>query len=229
MPGSEFMISGRPQLILLELLRKQNEVVKTSLLSIVPNSYSLERHLTDLRKHGLISIREEKIVRRTFYVSLTPKGRAVAEQLKRAEEAAKGVVIHEEEGRAEIPTIDAENWAKRFQEDTRGMSLLYHVNVFEDHITIGQEINGKTHITNIFVRVNGKGMMRLWCEEDESFDCIHVQYAWTLPKVQEMYANNVRDGKVKDKSEGGCDSGDRERKRHSLEIGRTQACDGGNT
>ena len=41
------------------------------------------------------------------------------------------------------------------------------------------------------------------CEEDESFECIHVQYAWTLPKVQEMYANNVRDGKVKDKSEGG--------------------------
>lgn len=31
---------------------------------------------------------------------------------------------------------------------------------------------------------------------DESFECIHVQYAWTLPKVQEMYANNVRDGNV---------------------------------
>ena len=109
---------------------------------------------------------------------------------------ANGVVIHEEEGRAEIPTIDAENWAKRFQEDTKGMSLLYHVNVFEDHITIGQEINGKTHITNIYVRVNGKGIMRLWCEDDESFECIHVQYAWTLPKVQEMYANNVKNGNV---------------------------------
>lgn len=35
-------------------------------------------------------------------------------------------------------------------------------------------------------------------EADGSFDCIHVQYAWTLPAVQEMYANSVRDGKVKE-------------------------------
>ncbi len=27
---------------------------------------------------------------------------------------------------------------------------------------------------------------------------IHVTYAWTIPKVQEMYANNVKDGKVKE-------------------------------
>lgn len=43
-----------------------------------------------LEKGGLVNIREEKIVRRTFFISLTPKGRSVAEQLKRAEEAAKG-------------------------------------------------------------------------------------------------------------------------------------------
>ena len=44
----------------------------------------------------------------------------------------------------------------------------------------------KIRVENVFVRANGWGIMRLYCEEDESFDGIHVQYAWTLPSVQEM-------------------------------------------
>ena len=39
--------------------------------------------------------------------------------------------------------------------------------------------------------------MILKCKHDQSFECIDVQYAWTLPKVQEMYANNVREGNGK--------------------------------
>jgi hypothetical protein len=57
----------------------------------------------------------------------------------------------------------------------------------------------KIRVIHAFVMVNGRDIMRLYCEEDEPFDCIHVQYAWTLPKVQEMYANNVRDGRVNGK------------------------------
>ena len=61
-------------------------MVKTSLLTLVSNTYSLDRYLKELSEKGLINIREEKIVRKTFYISLTPKGRMVAEQLKKAEE-----------------------------------------------------------------------------------------------------------------------------------------------
>lgn len=37
----------------------------------------------------------------------------------------------------------------------------------------------------------------LGCEEDESFDCWHVNEAWSLPEVREMYFNQVKKGNVK--------------------------------
>ncbi len=174
--------------ILLLLLKKGN-VKKTDLLPIA-TMHTVEKILPELTKNELITIKEEFLGRRTYEISLTPKGRAVAEQLKRAEEAARGEPI------IQVSDQEARDWAKKFKEATKGMSLMYHVNVYQDHITIGQEIEGKLRISNVYVRVNGKGIMRLYCEEDESFECIHVQYAWTLPKVQEMYANNVKNGNV---------------------------------
>jgi len=184
---------------LLVFLLKRGKAKKSDLSPVISNPYKLTDLLNKLSTDGLLTIEESKFGRKSYEISLTPKGRQVAEQFKRAEEAAKGVIVHENEGRVEIPEGSAEDWAARFTEATRGMSLLYHVNVFEDHVTIGQEKDGKTHIINIYVKVNGKGIMRLWCEEDESFDCIHTQYAWSLPKVQEMYANNVKNGKVNGK------------------------------
>lgn len=84
------IISERAQRILKRLYGENKEVVKTSLLSLVPNSYSLDRYLNELLESTLINIREEKIVRRTFYISLTPKGREVAEQLRKAEAISQG-------------------------------------------------------------------------------------------------------------------------------------------
>ena len=75
---NEAFLTSVSQKILLELFRMDREVVKTSLLSVVRNAYSLERHLHELKDKGLIEIREEKIVRRTFYVSLTALGSRVA-------------------------------------------------------------------------------------------------------------------------------------------------------
>ncbi len=45
-----------------------------------------------------------------------------------------------------------------------------------------------------YVRENGQGHLRLWCELDESFDCYHIGYALTLAPVQEMFVR-VRGGK----------------------------------
>jgi DNA-binding MarR family transcriptional regulator len=183
----------------LRFLLEHGTVKKYDLRVIVKSSGTMDKLVPMLEAEGLITVKEEMLGRRTYLVSLTPKGRQVAEQLKRAEEAAKGVVINEQEGRAEIPAETAEEWAKKFREVTKGMSLLYHVNVYEDHVTIGQEIAGKKHVINVYTKVNGKGLLQLWCEEDESFDCVHVTYAWTIPKVREMFQNAVRDGRVNGK------------------------------
>ena len=184
---------------LLIALSKVEEAKKSDFFGIIKSHQVLDNLLNSLQKDNYLIIKESQVGPKKYSISLTPKGRSVAEQLKRAEEAARGVVIHENEGRAEIPASEAEDWAEKFRDATKNLSLLYHVNVFEDHVTIGEEKDGKLRVINVYVKLNGKGMMRLWCEADESFECIHVKYAWTLPKVQEMYANNVRNGKVNGK------------------------------
>ena len=63
---------------------------------------------------------------------------------------------------------------------------------------MAEEKEGQSRITNVYVKINGKGRLRLFCEMDESFECVHVQFAWTLPEVQQMLANNVRNGKVRE-------------------------------
>ena len=75
-------LSERSQKILLKLYEYGKEVYKTTLKSVVPNNYSLTSHLEELEKGGYIKIRQEKIVRITYYVSLTPKGIATAEQIR---------------------------------------------------------------------------------------------------------------------------------------------------
>ena len=87
-----FNLSEKSQRIILELSRFSEEVVKTSLSKLIPNSYALNNHLKELEELGLITIRKEKVVRITFYISLTDKGRQVADQLLNAELAVKGTL-----------------------------------------------------------------------------------------------------------------------------------------
>jgi len=55
----------------------------------------MDKLLPKLEAEGLISMKEEILGRRTYLVSLTDKGQAVAEQLKKAEQVAKGGEISE--------------------------------------------------------------------------------------------------------------------------------------
>lgn len=176
--------------ILLFLLKK-GMVKKTELL-VVATMHTIEKTLSELQRNGFIFIRETFIGRRVYEISLTLKGRSVAEHLKKAEEAAKGVVIYENVENARVHNNEVEGWIEKFMDATQNLSFLYHVNVFEDHVTISEDKEGKTRINSVYVKLNGKGLMRLWCESDESFECSHVKYAWTLHKVQEMYANNIK-------------------------------------
>ena len=175
-------LSSKGQSILLNLANSNGEVIKTSLLKIVSNSYALNSNLEHLEELGLIVIREEKIVRKTYYISLTEKGRRVAEQLKKAQEIAENPSVGIEESSPKIGIT--EEAANHVQE----LRLLYHTNVLDDHVTI-EEIprnGGKTRIFNIYIKRNGHGNFRLWCEDDNSFDCVHVEVAWTYPQVQRM-------------------------------------------
>lgn len=89
MIAQDTTISERSQKILLKLYEVGGEVYKTTLKSVVPNSYSLDKHLEELKRDGYVKIREEKIIRITYYVSLTPKGLATAEQIKNIGKTAR--------------------------------------------------------------------------------------------------------------------------------------------
>lgn len=57
---------------------------------------------------------------------------------------------------------------------------LEHINVFEDHISIRD--NELKKEINVYVK-EIKDRKVLWCEYDQSENCIHVGYAWAIPKV----------------------------------------------
>jgi DNA-binding MarR family transcriptional regulator len=169
----------------------EGQVKMTELSDIVSNYSTLRLLIRYLQDEDYVVVREVFEDKRKILVSLTEKGKRVAEQLKRADEAAKGVTIFEEEGRIEIKS-PPEEWEKNWE----NLHALFHVNVYEDHVTIMETSGekGRERIFNIYIRKNGQGRLRLWCEEDESFDCYHVGYALTLAPVQEMFVR-IRGGK----------------------------------
>ena len=185
-------ISEKHAVNVIKYLLEKGSIKKTDLLEIVKSSWTLDKLIPKLENDGLIEVVESTMGRRTYSISLTPKGRQVAEQLKKAEEAASGIVIHEDEGRIEISNVP-EEWKEKWKH----LHALIHVNVYDDHVTImetNHEGTGKERIFNIYIRENGHGQLRLWCELDESFDCYHIGYALTLAPVQDMFAR-VRGGK----------------------------------
>jgi len=191
--------------IMIQLLEKET-TSKSDLLK-VSSMHTINNILSQLEKEGYVNVEEEFIGRRTYLISLTPKGRAVAEQLKRAEEAAEGISTEE------IPEIKTETdekgekiyvltpeYRKTVEERRKKLSALIHVNVLDDHIAF-KETNynesGKDRIVTVYVRLNGNGILRLWCDADETYDCWHTNEAWALPEVREMYFNQVRKGNVR--------------------------------
>ncbi|MCL4336115.1 MAG: hypothetical protein M1344_02650 [Candidatus Thermoplasmatota archaeon] len=178
--------------MILHFLLEHGTINKSELGAVITSPPILNRELDKMEDDGFLTITESRIGRRTYKVELTPKGRAVAEQLMKAQEIATDAIIYEEEGRIEIKNVP-EEWKEKW----KNLRALFHVNVFEDHVTImetNHEGTGRERIFNIYVRENGQGHLRLWCEADESFDCHHIGYALTLAPVQDMFAR-VRGGK----------------------------------
>lgn len=159
----------------LSYLSENEPCMMTDLLSIVTSHATLGKLIESLEGDGLIETQEKIVGRRTYSITLTNKGRTVAAQIKKARDvSATGEII-------EVPKEWKERW--------KNISELVHINVYEDHITVQEKnYNGtrKDRIFNIYVKPNGHGIPRLFCELDESFDCYHIGYAWTLTDVQDM-------------------------------------------
>ena len=161
-------------------LLNHNTVKKTDIVSVVHSNTSVDKIVNELKNEGFISVKKEFAGRNTYYISLTDKGRQVAEKLKEAEEVSEGVIhIDGEEINIKLEPEERRN--------SKYLKILIHSNVLDDHITVEEAIPGRaTRIFNIYIRQNGHGYFRLWCEEDNSFDCWHVKEAWTYPAVQKM-------------------------------------------
>ena len=140
-----------------------------------PTAY---RTLSKLEADNLIVRKEILKKRRLVKISLTDKGREVAQALRVLE------TVDESKNSNPPLSIHVNNEIKKIKE----LRLLYHINVLDDHVTI-EEIpqgSGRPRIFNVYIKRNGHGDFMLWCERDESFECVHAQVAWTYPQVQHM-------------------------------------------
>lgn len=204
----EDVLSEKYTSIFLTFLLSRGKTKKGDFREVINSTTTIDKLVTKFEKEGFITVEKEFAGRRIHQVSLTLKGRAVAEQLRKAEEAAKGmppseeprIIIEKNDKGEEIYVITPEY--RQFAEERRKrLSALIHVNVLDDHISFKEtnyEGTGRDRIVTIYVKLNGNGILRLWCEVDESYDCWHVSEAWSLPEVREMYFNQVKKGNIKE-------------------------------
>ena len=172
--------------VLIELLK--GKVLKTKLQSIVRNFYSLNTLLKEMKNDGLIDIELQPFGKNIQYISLTLYGREVAKKLKEAEEVADSPADQEAKGVIHLGGEDIDiKLTPEERENSKYLKFLFHFNVMDNHITVEEAVPGKrSRIFNIYVKQNGNGIFRLWCEQDNSYDCWHVKEAWGYPQVQQM-------------------------------------------
>ncbi len=41
-------------------------------------------------------------------------------------------------------------------------------------------------------------LLQLRCEEDESKECMHIDFAWSLPQMRALIEQYIREGKIKE-------------------------------
>lgn len=162
----------------------------TKLKSVVSGYDTLRNLVRELEDLGLLERKETFVDKRKIVVSLTPKGAEAAAQLKRAQEVAKGELTE-----AENTIKMSPDWRGRF----KGLSAMTHLNVLDDHVAI-QEIDNSGKTTSVVMvyvkRINSH--FELWCEKDESKECKHVDFAWSLPHMRTLIEDYIREGKIKE-------------------------------
>ena len=175
--------------ILILLLENNGEAKKSDFSRIATSWKTLCDIISALQHEGYLTISEQIRGRKTFDIKMTDKGRAVAQKLKEAEDVSEGI-IHIDGEEINVKLTPEE------QQNRKYLKFLFHFNVMDNHITVEEVVPGKNkRIFNIYIKRNGNGIFRLWCEEDDSYECWHVREAWGYPEVQKMMTQYK--GKVK--------------------------------
>lgn len=181
------ILSERYVVSILKFMTRKDTYMKSELSEVVSNPYFLESILKRLEAEDYISMKVSQVGRKKYEISLTEKGRRVALTLTEVQKAGE----KEEPQKVYDMPVD---WRDRF----KGLSAMTHLNVLDDHVAL-QQIDHRGKITKvIFVyvkRINSH--FQLWCEEDQSYDCVHVDFAWSLPAVRELVEQYIKEGKIK--------------------------------
>ena len=174
--------------VLLNLYKLGGTAKKVDLVSSTSGWNALTQLLVELKNDGYIDISEHILGRRTYEIKITDKGRAVARKFKEAEEVAESPAVQEAEGIIHFDGEDIDiQLTPEEQEKSKYLKFLFHFNVMDNHITVEEAVPGKSkRIFNIYLKQNCHGDFRLWCEQDNSYDCWHVKEAWGYPQVQQM-------------------------------------------
>ena len=174
--------------VLLKIYSFNEPIAKKDLGKVVKSHQVLDNLLINLEKDGYIHISSNIVGPRVFKISLTDKGRQVAKKLKEAEEVSDSPADQEADGIIHFDGEDIDiKLTPEEQENRKYLKFLFHFNVLDNHITVEEAVPGKrSRIFNIYVKQNGNGIFRLWCEQDNSYDCWHVKEAWGYPEVQQM-------------------------------------------
>lgn len=182
------------QAILLYIYDNQ-EIPITQLSKLVKNSQTYSRTVHLFEEDGIIKSRELIHNRRYVMISLTDKGKALAEGLRKAEQEVF------KENASEISTLPS-----NYDDQFKNLSVLTHANTLDDHIAI-KDLNydgaGHDRVVYVYIKPNGDNILRLWCEVDKTYNCVHTRYAWSLPDVQAMIQIQYAKGNInKVKSNG---------------------------
>ena len=164
---------------------------KSDLFLIVKNWYSVSRVIEELSSGGYVDVHKRpRPGGYTYSISITQKGLNVAQQLRKTEEVARAEL---QEGETTFKMVP--EWRDRF----KGLSTMMHLNVLDDHVAIEEiDYSGKTSsVVTVYVkRIDSH--FELWCEKDESKECKHVDFAWSLPHMRALIEDYIREGKIKE-------------------------------
>lgn len=172
---------GKNTVKILEYIYKHGKVHISDLKHVVLSSSTYSRTINLLSQDGIVEVETKNVGRIVKYVSLTEKGRDICSRLGITSEVTY-----------EMP--------HDLESEFKGLSALVHFNVKDDHIAIAEhnyDGSGKYRIVYVYTKPNGHNIMRLWCEVDQTFECSHTKYAWTLPDVQAMIERVYADRMVK--------------------------------
>ncbi len=178
---------------IIRYLDSHGEVKKTDVLEVSRNISTVYRTLEKLQKADIIKMRERVATRRYIFVSLTDQGKRIAEGLRKAEEVTSEPRLSDAPPKPSMGKSKDESsmpsLSPNFEDQFKNFAAMTHFNVLDDHVAI-RDLNfdgdGHNRVVYVYVKLNGNNIMRLWCEVDNTYDCRHTRFAWTLPDVQAM-------------------------------------------